>query len=390
MIKRIVIYTLAICLSIVANGQNFTSLGLGMEKCERLRSYYYPQMHIDGDSLIACTNQGLYSNKIGDAESVWRLIGFDGIAVQDFVYNGQDILALCYNENEDHILLSHDGGKTYEDVTPVINKENEMRINSIAKIVQHPTDRSTILISSYQYGVYKSSDFGQTWSLLTTIIPTYFGYHPLNPEIITTGGRNANLTPCIYNSYDGGQTWVDCSPYYSSDNTVNYISFNSLNPDKWIACGSASVYTSSDNGRTWNLQDYVDDDNKDANWRVAAYDNENSDIVYMAGSFVDSITVMCSTDGGNTWNNPVCESMKKSMAEKVYDLKQYGSKLYIYTEADVYEISKTDLLTLYTAVQSADAGNPYLNKVLDFLGREQVSEPSKGYFIINGQKSYYK
>ena len=28
--------------------------------------------------------------------------------------------------------------------------------------------------------------------------------------------------------------------------------------------------------------------------------------------------------------------------------------------------------------------------VLDLLGREQASEPSKGYFIINGQKSYYK
>ena len=75
-------------------------------------------MHVEGDILYACTNQGLYSKDLSDDESTWQLVGFEGISLQDFVRRSDDLLAMRYNISNHYFLLSHDGGKTYEDVTP--------------------------------------------------------------------------------------------------------------------------------------------------------------------------------------------------------------------------------------------------------------------------------
>ena len=53
--------------------------------------------------------------------------------------------------------------------------------------------------------------------------------------------------------------------------------------------------------------------------------------------------VMSSTDGGKTWNNPQTVPQNKKN-EYLYDFRQYGDKLLIYTESDVYSISKAGLM----------------------------------------------
>ena len=69
------------------------------------------------------------------------------------------------------------------------------------------------------------------------------------------------------------------------------------------------AYSTSDGGQTWNSQylgygtygnyDYV------CPWRYAIYDNDNASFVYMAGGSHDGyMKLMCSTDGGITWNRP--------------------------------------------------------------------------------------
>ncbi len=80
-------------------------------------------------------------------------------------------------------------------------------------------------------------------------------------------------------------------------------------------------------------------------WRYAAYDNENPDIIYMAGSSYNGyMKLMCSTDGGQTWNRPYMEPIKTSPTEFVFDMKQYADKLLIYSQSDVYEVSKEELI----------------------------------------------
>ena len=341
--------------SVVAYGQLFTPLGLGVEKCIRNGSLYIPQMHVEGDILYVCTNQGLYSKDLSNEGSEWQLVGFEGIPLQDYVRKEDDILALRYsygyNENQGFFLLSHDGGKTYEDVTPdLFTGQHTGWTNALTSLVRHPEDPNTLLVSCLPMGLFQSSDFGQTWNQLTDITSDHIGYHPLNPQIIYICGEDDAFSPYLDISYDGGQTWEDYSPYYPGDNCISHIAFHPTDPDKWVAAGCGAVYTSADNGHTWNTQDYVGDVQRNVLWYSIAYDNGNSDILYTAGCAKDKIEVMYSMDGGMTWSVPQTEPMKKSSSENVNDFQQYREKLLVYTESDVYMISKADLIAQTTPV----------------------------------------
>ena len=359
-LQRLAILAFATFVSVATFGQLFHPLGLGIEKCGREEKNFRPQMHIEGDILYACTNQGLYSKDLSDDESTWQLVGFEGISLQDFVRRSDDLLAMRYNISNHYFLLSHDGGNTYEDVTPDKFYMGEAAsIMTLTRLVQHPTDPNTLLVLSDPWGIYHSPDFGQTWNRLTyEIIPEYIGYHPLNPKIIYASGEDEYFSWVLNISYDSGLTWQYNPPYSSGDNCVNRIAFHPTDPDRWIVGGSGV---------------------------------DNSDIVYMAGRTSDKIEIMCSTDGGKTWSVPQTEPMKKSSTENVYDLKQYGSKLLFYTESDIYEISKAELLAQATAVHGiTTATTEDSPEIYDLQGRRLSTTPQKGVYIQNGKKKLVK
>ena len=343
-------------------GQLFKPLGLGIETPKRMvGDYFQPQMHVEGDILYVCTNQGLYSKDLSSEGSEWQLVGFEGIPLQDYVRRGEDMLALrhCYYEHSEFLLLSHKSGKTYEDITPAFFKG---RGYAFLSLEQNPTDPNTLLTSSSSgCGILLTTDFGQTWEKLADYTPVYTGFHPLNPEIIYEcgGGGYTDEKTDIRISYDGGQTWQEKAQCFSNYNTVFRMAFHPTQPNKWIAGGYQCVYTTNDNGQTWDTQHLHDYDNPlnplnedyNAPWRYAAYDNENTDIVYMAGSSYNGyMKLMCSTDGGKTWNRPYLEPIKTSPTEYVFDMKQYGDKLLIYSQSDVYMVSKADLIAQTTPV----------------------------------------
>jgi hypothetical protein len=70
------------------------------------------------------------------------------------------------------------------------------------------------------------------------------------------------------------------------------------------------------------------------------YDDGNPDVIYMAGD-AEPVRLMCSTDGGKSWGIPRnCPSQGR-----INDFLQYRDKLLLFTESDVYEISKEELRT---------------------------------------------
>ncbi len=352
-LHRQLIYSIAVIISVTTQGHIFHPLGLGSEKCGlNYNGYFQPQIHVEGDILYACTNQGLYSKDLSDEGSTWQLVGFEGIPLQDYARKGDSILVLRYNENESYLLLSNDGGQTYEDITPEMFCKAKQ--NVYLSLVQHPTDSNTLLASSWgNGGIFQSRDFGQTWESLFNDSPEYIGYHPLTPEIIYESGSNIYGQPEINISYDAGQTWQDCSPYYPGYNNWNdvfRVAFHPTNSNRWVVGGWGCVYISDDNGHTWNTQNIRIDGYKLASpLRLSLFDDKNNDIVYMAGFASGEIHVMCSMDGGTTWNVPHIERAE-SIPEIVTDLKQYGDKLLIYSESDVYMVSKADLIAQTTPV----------------------------------------
>ena len=298
-------------------------------------------MHIEGDKLYVCTSQGLYAKDLNDKESAWQLAGFEGIPLQDYARRGSDILALRFNKGGGYLLLSHDGGQTYEDVTP---------------------ERPDIIYNS-----------GETWIMSGHIAISY------------DGGK-------IWNHYDTGgfgDKWLG----FGGDNCVHRPAFHPSNPDRWIAGGEGCVFLSDNNGQTWSCQNYWGDEPHSAYWYFTAFDDEHPDTVYMAGCLGPNkgmglnarVKIMCSTNGGRSWyESQVMES--KMEYEFVNDLLQYHDCLMIYTESGVYEVSKAELIARSTnAIRSVTKDDPNA-PIYDLHGRRITTEPRHGLFIKNGQK----
>ena len=93
---------------------------------------------------------------------------------------------------------------------------------------------------------------------------------------------------------------------------------------------------------------------------------------------------MCSTDGGSTWNEPYLEPIKKTPREYVYDLKQYGDRLLVFYESDVYEISKAELFAQgATSVQSIVQPTTEDGALYDLSGRKISAEANSSFFTLH-------
>ena len=94
--------------------------------------------------------------------------------------------------------------------------------------------------------------------------------------------------------------------------------------------------------------------------------------------------VMCSTDGGKTWNKPSQEPIKTTPREYVFDLKQYGDKLLVYSQSDVYEISKAELLAQgATSIQSIAQPTTEDGALYDLSGRKISAEANSSFFTLH-------
>ena len=378
-----------------ASAQLFHPLNLGFNGGERQGNFSQPRMHVESDRLFVCTNQGLYAKDLSADNSAWQLVGFEGVPLQDYARRGSDILALRYNEGGSFLLLSHDGGQTYEDVTPGIPSKKEYeRFFSLAS---QPTDQNTLMLSSNGQGILLSTDFGQTWECLTEFVygnpaATFIGFHPARPNIIYNSGEGIIFEGHIKISYDGGQTWNDHgnSLGFPGDNCVHQPTFHPTNPDRWLAGGEGCVFLSDDNGQTWSCQNYWGDETRMTYWFFSVFDNEHPDTLYMAGCLGRNgqkdacIKLMCSTDGGRSWHPSQVMTSEREF-DRINDLQQYGNRLFIYSESDVYEVSKAELVAQSTTAIRTITSDKKEYLTYDLQGRKVV-EPKHGIYIINKRK----
>lgn len=393
--KKTIIILYALMLHLSASAQLFRPFNLGFNGGERQGNFSQPRMHVEGDKLYVCTSQGLYVKDLSNDNSEWQLVGFEGIPLQDYVRRENDILALRYNEGGGFLLLSHDGGQTYEDVTPeIFREEKHERLLSLA---QHPSDPNTLLVSSLYCGLLLSADFGQTWKCLTEFVyanpaATFIGFHPARPNIIYNCGEGIIYEGHIKISYDSGLTWTDHgnSLGFPGDNCVHQPTFHPANPDRWLAGGEGCVFLSDDNGQTWSYQNYWGDETRTAYWFFSAFDSEHPDTVYMAGCLGRNgqqkacIKLMCSTDGGRSWHPSQVMTSDREF-DRVNDLQQYGDRLFVYTESDVYEVSKAELIAKSTTAIRSVLSGATDSPTYDLQGRK-VAEPQHGVYIRNRRK----
>jgi photosystem II stability/assembly factor-like uncharacterized protein len=192
----------------------------------------------------------------------------------------------------------------------------------IASIAADPRDANTIYLAAAGGGVWKTTDAGADWTPLTDNQATLFmgaiALAPSDPNIIYAGTGEATNSALsftghgVLKSTDAGNTWTLLGSDVFDRHTISQIVVAPDNPDTvYVAVGGSGVHgvvggtgiwRSTDGGATWtNTTTTI---STTASFSDVEIDPTDPQTLYAAvGSFRGSPNngVYKSTDGGNTW-----------------------------------------------------------------------------------------
>ncbi len=200
-----------------------------------------------------------------------------------------------------------------------------LRSGRISDLAIHPNDRNTWYVAAGSGGVWKTTNFGTTWTPIFDDQSSYsigaIALDPTNPEVIWVGtgenssGRHVGFGDGIYKSLDGGKSWNNLG-LESSDHIGKIVVHPEDGHTVWVAAegplwsagGDRGLYKTTDGGNTWRRVLAVDDNTGVTD---IEYDPRNPDVLYAAtydrrrkvwallhgpGSGIHK-----SIDGGETW-----------------------------------------------------------------------------------------
>ena len=172
------------------------------------------------------------------------------------------------------------------------------RINGVAF---HPTDPNIIYVGTPSGGLWKTTNGGNTWTVLTSSTPTLgvssILVNPANPDLILigTGDRDATAAPGmgVFRSTDGGNTWVPSNTGIETA-TVGMMLMHPADPNIILAATSKGIFKSINGGLTW-----INKSGDNYNYKDLRYKPGNPSIVYATseGWFYRS------ADNGETWTH---------------------------------------------------------------------------------------
>jgi len=196
------------------------------------------------------------------------------------------------------IWRSTDGGDNWTKLDAGLPASNLGRIG----IAISPSEPSTLYAIyadeiGYFKGVYKSTNDGNTWSLLSGGDPEYPGFgwwfgqirvHPNDPDEVFTMGLD------WAKSTDGGQSWTGVSPYLHADYHALYI--HPANPDFQVVGNDGGIYLSNNAGANWQHRPFPI-----TQFYTAEIDYQNNTNFY--GGAQDNGTWRTLTGGLDDWDH---------------------------------------------------------------------------------------
>ncbi|MFC1733885.1 T9SS type A sorting domain-containing protein [candidate division KSB1 bacterium] len=131
------------------------------------------------------------------------------------------------------------------------------RVNAVAF---HPTNSNIIYVAAPSGGLWKTTNGGSTWNVLTDSLPTLgvssILIHPTNTNIIYigTGDRDAGDAPGlgVMRSTDGGLSW-SFSNSGMGNCTVGMMIMDPTNLNTILAATSGGIFRSTNGGSSWTL-----------------------------------------------------------------------------------------------------------------------------------------
>lgn len=168
--------------------------------------------------------------------------------------------------NADKASREREGGN-WQEIGPRVWQENTGHwnpgIGRINVVAVDPNNSSIIYIGSPSGGLWKTTDEGENWEVLTDEFPVLgvsaIAIDPTNPDIIYigTGDRDASDTYSIgiLKSTDGGMTWDTTGMQHTvyQNLTVEKLLINPENHENIYAALNDGLYRSYDGGDNWEL-----------------------------------------------------------------------------------------------------------------------------------------
>lgn len=142
--------------------------------------------------------------KSTDAGRTWTTMLKTGSEVSSFLINNEDSRQVLVSTFKEGIFRTENGGGDWEEVEGGLDEFKQS--NRVYSMIQ--SDDSDVVVAASQYGLTRSTDFGQNWEsipLLTSagqITIRAIGMDEKNPNKLYYA---ANAT--FYSSNDGGATW---------------------------------------------------------------------------------------------------------------------------------------------------------------------------------------
>jgi len=173
------------------------------------------------------------------------------------------------------------------------------RLNAIAC---HPSDTSIVYAGAPSGGLWKSTDGGKNWAVLTDRMPSLgvssILIHPSKPDdiLVGTGDRDHGDARGIgvIHSTDGGTTW-EMYNKGMGEFTVGMMDRSDSNPDFILAATNRGIFKTSNGGAQWELKFNPEG----AAFKDIKLKPGNSNIAYATS--VGVVGFYRSEDAGETW-----------------------------------------------------------------------------------------
>ncbi len=210
------------------------------------------------------------------------------------------------------------------------------RVNCIAF---HPTDSATYYVGVAQGGIWKTTDDGQSWRVLSDRLPitrvSDIAVDPVHPntvyaalgdyEYIQFGllqygrKRNTYFGIGLYKSTDGGETWsatgLGRSLYEGEASLLCKVLIHPINPSILLVAGTTGIFYSSDAGKSWSQRD------TSLMWDLEA-DPSDPNVVYascghLMMSGIGRARILKSHDFGYSWTALNCGIPEVDTVERI-------------------------------------------------------------------------
>lgn len=222
----------------------------------------------------------------GQSRANFDTLSISTLAVDPF--NSDTIYTLQYRQgNRGSLRRSTDSGDTWQTVsTPVVFPASNDVIDQRSLIIDHTTPGTMYFCVPYSewasfaqnqtlrngplnfngFGIYKSVNFGSSWTTADSGIPTNasifrLAMDPNDSQILyaALNETHENVAGGLYKSLNGGTTWSALT-IPAGIRSVNEVTVHPTTGDVYIACGNNNSdgstgggYVSSDGGSSWNL-----------------------------------------------------------------------------------------------------------------------------------------